>query len=95
MELSFAPPLCCRLPGDLLSTLLTQLLGPRMSTLPPKLDSGLVLAVVGRFLDLAGGDLGHGDGSADHVSGAFLTFGAFGHESTIHCLLDAKHTRNV
>jgi transposase len=44
-----------------------------------KLDSGLVLAVVGRFLDLAGGDLGHGDCGPDHVGGAFLAFGAFRH----------------
>ncbi len=65
------PPLRRRRFGNLSPPLLAHLLRPRLPTLPAKLLGSLILAVVvGRFLDLAGGDPGHGDGSADHIGGA-------------------------
>ena len=49
---------------------------PRMG---PHVDFHNLGGIAGIILDLACGDLGDLDGSADHVSGALLAFGAFGH----------------
>ncbi len=79
--LLFGPSLLRSRPGNLRAPLFAQLRGPRLAALAPKFDSRLVLAVVvGGFLDLPRGDLGHGDCGSDHVGGSLLAFGAFRRE---------------
>ena len=77
------PPSAGRFPRDLRAPLFREALRPSSAALPPERLGGLVLAVVvRRFLDLTSGDPGDGDGVADHVGGALLSFGAFGHHSS-------------
>lgn len=75
------PATCSRLLGYFLSALGGHGLGAGGAAKPAQFLSGLVLAVVGRFVF---GFLAHGnphdlDGVADHVGGALLAIGSSGH----------------
>src|SRR5690349_19697046 len=74
-NLFLAPPLRSRRACDLVPPLGRHALRTGLAAVRAQFLRGLVLAVVSRLgllLDLAGGDLHHHHGSADHVGGALL-----------------------
>jgi len=85
------PTLLGSLPSDLRPTLLSEIFRSRLTTLAPKLDSSLVLAVVvERIIYLASRDLGDHDRRANSVSRSLFAFGASGH----NCYWRSIHSMN-